>query len=59
MRLKRRLVKLEREGQRLIDAYQSGVIELDELKDRRERIAEECRRLEERLSSLEQQRQGQ
>ena len=58
-RLKRRLVKLEREGQRLIDAYQSGVIELDELKERRERIAEECRRVEERLSSLEQQRQGQ
>ncbi len=58
-RLKRRLVKLEREGQRLIDAYQSGVIELDELKERRERIAEECRRLEGRASSLEQQRQGQ
>jgi site-specific DNA recombinase len=58
-RLKRRLVKLERESQRLIDAYQSGVIELGELKVRRERIAEECRRLEERLSSLEQQRQGQ
>src|SRR5262249_5860575 len=58
-RLKRRLVKLEREGQRLIDAYQSGVIELDELKERRERIAEECRRVEERLSSLERQRQEQ
>ena len=58
-RLKRRLVKLEREGQRLIDAYQSGVIELDELRERRERIAEEYRRLDERLSSLEQQRQGQ
>ncbi len=43
----------------MIDAYQSGVIELDELKERRERIAEECRRVEERLSSLEQQRQGQ
>jgi hypothetical protein len=35
------------------------VIELDELKERRAQIAEECRRLEERLSSLEQQRQGQ
>jgi hypothetical protein len=58
-RLKRRLVGLERECQRLIDAYQSGVIELDDLKERRERIAEECRRLEVRLSSLEQQQQGQ
>ncbi len=58
-RLKRRLVGLEREGQRLIDAYQSGVIELDDLKERRERVAEECQRLEERLSSLEQQKQGQ
>ena len=27
-------------GQRLIDAYQSSVIELDELKERRERITE-------------------
>src|SRR5215813_8583741 len=58
-RLKRRMAGLEREGQRLIDAYQSGVIDLDDLKERRERIAEECRRLEERLNSLEQQKQGQ
>jgi site-specific DNA recombinase len=58
-RLKRRLARLERESKRLIDAYQSGIIELDDLKERRERVAEECRRLEERLSSLEQQRQGQ
>jgi site-specific DNA recombinase len=49
----------EQQRLKLIDAYQSGVIELDELKESRERIAEECRRLEERLSSLEQQRQGQ
>ena len=58
-RLKRQLARLERESKRLIDAYQSGIIELDDLKERRERVAEECRRLEERLSSLEQQRQGQ
>jgi site-specific DNA recombinase len=58
-RLKRRLAGLGREGQRLIDAYQSGVIELADLKERRERIAEECQRLEERLNSLEQQKQGQ
>src|SRR5262249_34899897 len=37
----------------------TGIIELDDLKERRERVAEECRRLEERLSLLEQQRQGQ
>ncbi len=29
-RLKRRLAGLERESNRLIDAYQSGVIELDD-----------------------------
>ncbi len=58
-RLKRRLVGLQRESQRLIDAYQSGIIELDDLKERRERVAEECRRLEERLTALEQQKQGQ
>ena len=58
-RLKRRLAGLKRESKRLVDAYQSGVIELDDLKDRRDRVAEECRRLEDRLNSLEQQRQGQ
>jgi hypothetical protein len=50
---------LERESQRLIDAYQSGVIELDDLKERRERVAEERLRMEERLNSLEQQKQEQ
>src|SRR5262245_49033108 len=50
---------LKRESQRLIDAYQSGVIELDDLKERRERVAEERRRLEERLNSLERQKQEQ
>ena len=58
-RLKRRLSALQREGQRLIDAYQSGVIDLGDLKERRERITEECRRLDERLSSLRQQQQEQ
>ena len=58
-RLKRRLSALRREDQRLIDAYQLDVIELDDLKERRERIAEECRRLEERLTSLTQQQQEQ
>jgi site-specific DNA recombinase len=58
-RLKRRMAGLERESQRLIDAYQSGVIELDDLKERRERVAEERRRMEERLNSLEQQKREQ
>lgn len=58
-RLKRRLGGLDRESQRLLDAYQSGVIELADLKERRGRIAEEGRRLEERLNSLEQQKHGQ
>jgi hypothetical protein len=58
-RLKRRMAGLERESQRLIDAYQSGVIELDDLKERRERVAEERLRMEERLNSLEQQKQEQ
>ena len=58
-RLKRRRSALQRESQRLIDAYQSGVIELGDLKERRERITEECRRLDERLISLRQQQQEQ
>lgn len=58
-RLKRRLASLQRENQRLIDAYQAGIIELHDLKERREWIAEECRRLEERWSALEQQQREQ
>lgn len=54
-RLKRRIVALEREGQRLLDAYQSEVIELAELKERRDRLVEECRRLAERETALKQQ----
>lgn len=47
------------ESQRVIDAYQSGVIELGDLKERRARITEECRGLDERLISLKQQQQEQ
>ena len=39
-RLERRLAALRREGQRLIDAYQSGIIELSDLKERRERVSD-------------------
>jgi chromosome segregation ATPase len=58
-RLERRLIALRREDQRLINGYQSGVIELDNLKERRERITEECRRLESNVNSLRQRRQEQ
>src|SRR5262245_45011969 len=40
-------------------AYQSGVIELSDLKERRERVSEECKRLEEKLIALKQQQQEQ
>jgi site-specific DNA recombinase len=44
-RIERRLKALEREVGRLIDAYQEEVIELSELKERRERIEEHGRML--------------
>ena len=58
-RIERRLATLRREDERLIDAYQSGVIELGDLKERRERVTEECRRLEANVISLRQQQQEQ
>jgi site-specific DNA recombinase len=58
-RLERRLSALRREDQRLIDAYQQGVIELDGLKQRRERLADECQRLEASVISLRHQQQEQ
>jgi site-specific DNA recombinase len=58
-RLERRLAAMRREDQRLIDAYQAGVIELDDLKERRERVTEECRRLEANVNSLRQRQQEQ
>ena len=41
---------------RLIDAYQEEVIELSELKERRERIEEHGRMLKERLEEIERRR---
>jgi site-specific DNA recombinase len=55
-RLARRMQALEREGQRLVDAYQAGAIELAELQDRRQRIDDHGRLLRERLGELQQQR---
>lgn len=44
-RLSRKEQALNREEQRLIDAYQSGILELEILKERRARIAQELSRL--------------
>ena len=54
-RLERKLGALDREVQRLIDAYQAGVIELPELQERRQRSAEHSRFLRERLDDLHRQ----
>jgi site-specific DNA recombinase len=62
LRLERRLSVLRSEIQRLIDAYQTGVIELDELAERRLQLADECARMEMqigRLRQLEQEQQRQ
>lgn len=62
LRLERRLWVLKGEIQRLIDAYQTGVIELDELTERRARLTDECAHMEAqigRLRQLEQEQQRQ
>lgn len=62
LRLERRLSVLRCETQRLIDAYQTGVIELDELTERRARLTDECAHMEaqiDRLRQLEQEQQRQ
>jgi site-specific DNA recombinase len=58
-RLTRKLSALEREEQRMLDAYQASVIELPELKERCARIAQERARLEARLKVIERQQQSQ
>jgi site-specific DNA recombinase len=55
-RLEHKLAALEREVQRLIDAYQAGVIELGELQERRQRITEHGHQLRERLEEVAAQR---
>jgi site-specific DNA recombinase len=54
-RLERQRAALAREEQRLIDAYQAGVLELDELRARRQRLREAGRRLDERAEVLRRQ----
>jgi site-specific DNA recombinase len=55
-RLERKLAAFDWEMTRLIDAYQAGVIELDELAARRQRIEEQGRMLQARMQEIEQQR---
>jgi len=56
VRLDRKLTALDREVTRLIDAYQAEVIELTELAERRQRMAEHGRMLRARLQEIEPQR---
>ena len=53
-RLERKLAALDREVVRLIDAYQAEVIELAELAERRQRIAEQGQMLRARAQEIEQ-----
>ncbi len=55
-RIGRKLKALEREVERLIDAYQVEAIDLPELKERRERIEEHGRMLKHRLSEIHERR---
>ena len=52
-RLERKLQALTREVQRLLDAYQAGVIELPDLQTRRQRVEDHSRVLRQRLGELE------
>jgi site-specific DNA recombinase len=54
-RVARQRATLAHEEQRLLDAYQVGVLELDELRIRRQRLREAGHRLEERTQVVRQQ----
>jgi site-specific DNA recombinase len=58
-RLRRKLLAVEREVQRLIDAYQAGVIELPELQTRRQRAEDHGQVLHARLQEIDQQQMEQ
>jgi len=58
-RLERRLSALGNEERRLLDAFQAGLLELPDLKERSLRIAEEETRLRQRFVTLKQQQQEQ
>jgi site-specific DNA recombinase len=54
-RLERQRAALALEEQRLLDAYQAGVLELDELRARRQRLREAGQRLDERAEVVRRQ----
>lgn len=58
-RLERRMVALKGEEQRLLDAFQAGLMKLQVLEERSQRLAEEDARVRQRVESLKQQRQEQ
>jgi len=53
-RIRRELAQIEKQDQRLLDAYQTEVIHLDELATRRQALEKHRQVLESRLSELEQ-----
>jgi len=55
-RVERQLKVLDREVGRLIDAYQAGAIELEELKERRRQVEDHGRHLRERLDEIRRHR---
>jgi site-specific DNA recombinase len=58
-RLRQELSQIENQKQRLLDAYQAEVIELDELETRRQVLEQQRQALEQRLTDLEQLAQQQ
>lgn len=51
-RLQRQQATLGREEQRLIDAYQVGALEVDELKERRQRLREARQQIQQRAQVM-------
>ena len=58
-RVRQELSQIKNQGQRLLDAYQAGVIELQELETRRQALNQHQQALEQRESDLEQLAQQQ
>lgn len=58
-RVRTELAQIEKQDQRLLDAYQTEIIQLDELAARRQALEQQCLVLENRLSELEQLTQQQ
>lgn len=55
--LSQRQQRLERQSQRLVDAYQGEIINLDELRTRRQRITQELQQIEQERQQLAQTQQ--